>query len=65
MLITPTHKYKALSALIEEMPEGDTIECSKLQEAVKILDEIEGMPEHYDDTKAITDLTDIIANQIY
>lgn len=65
MLITPTHKYKALAALIEEMPKDDTIECSKLQEAVRILDEIDGMPEHSDDTKAIIDLTDIIANQIY
>lgn len=65
MLITPTHKYKALSALINEMPQDDTIECSKLQEAVRILDEIEGMPEHFDDTKAINDMVDIIANQIY
>lgn len=65
MLITPTHKYKALAALIEEMPEGDTIECSKLHEAVRILDEIDGMPEHSDDTQAIVDLTDIVATQIY
>ncbi len=65
MLITSTHKYKALAALIEEMPKDDTIECSKLQEAVRILDEIDGMPEHSDDTKAITDITDIIAIQIY
>ncbi|NBK99471.1 MAG: hypothetical protein EOM50_15925 [Erysipelotrichia bacterium] len=65
MLITTTHKYKALSSLIEEMPEGDTIECSKLQEAVRILDEIEGMPEHSDDVQAIRDLNEIISNKIY
>ena len=47
------------------MPKDDTIECSKLQEAVRILDEIDGMPEHSDDAKAIIDLTDIIAIQIY
>lgn len=65
MEITYKHKYQALSSLIGAMPQDDTIECSKLQEAVLILDEIDWMPEHSDDVKAIIDITDIIVNQIY